>query len=213
MVAQHAEDMRNERRRAEAATIRHEQAILNLVGQHRQEVAERLDMVLDQNKALFKRISTAIQELWSTRGTTRPSLEKEHWFLLARDDADASEDPRIVTFRIHSGQKAYIDKIGREKDVVLANPAANGIDIRQTTKKRMRALVGEEEDFKISALRFSCCNPDKLDGFLALLFESIDAALSPPSTFAFDSLQEETSKNLRDAFKLDNLFVGAAVAA
>jgi hypothetical protein len=140
----HEEAMREERARAEAATIRHERAILELVARHRQRIAERLDHVEDQNRAMFERITATIQEMWSTRGTTRPSLDKEHWLLLAREDTDELDGGKTVTFKIHSGQKAYIDRIGRTKDVVLANPAVNGIDVRQTVKKRMRDMLDGE---------------------------------------------------------------------
>jgi hypothetical protein len=125
----------------EDATIRHERAILDLTERHRRDVAQRLDRVVADNHRLFGRLTKAIQELWATRGTTRPSVDKEHWFLLAREDTAAADGGLVVTFKIHSGQRAYIDRIGQSKDVVFASPAANGIDIRQSAKKRMRELT------------------------------------------------------------------------
>jgi hypothetical protein len=143
--ARHATEVQEERARLDAATIRHEQAILDLVSRHRQEVSQRLDRVLDQNKTIFARISASLQDLWAARGTTRPSLDKEHWFILAQEEEEEEDGNKIVTFKIHSGQRSYIDRIGRDKDVLLASPAANGVDIRQSAKKRMLDLTANHE--------------------------------------------------------------------
>jgi hypothetical protein len=124
--------------RLDAATIRHEETIANLADQHRRDVARRLDFVIAQQNALFSRVSSTIQDLWTTRGTTRPFLDNEHWFMLAREESEEENGDKVVTFKIHSGQKAYIDRIGSTLDVVVASPAANGVDIRQSTKTRMR---------------------------------------------------------------------------
>jgi hypothetical protein len=126
------------------ATIRHEQAIMALVTRHRGEISDRLDRVLAQNAALFAQISTTANDLWKTRGTTRPSLSKEHWLLLAREDTQDKDGTPVATFKIHSGQKAYIDRIRRNKEVLLSQPAANGVDVRQSAKKRLREKTAEE---------------------------------------------------------------------
>jgi hypothetical protein len=131
--------------RLEAATIRHEQAVLGLAASHRREVSERLDLVLGQTNAIFARIANAIQDAWTTHGTMSPSPDKAHWFLLARDEDEEEDGTKMVTFKIHSGQRTYIDRIGREKDVVMIGPAANGIDIRQVAKKRMRDLTVNQD--------------------------------------------------------------------
>jgi hypothetical protein len=111
------------------------------VAEHRREVSRRLDYVIGQQEALFARVTNAIEDVWASRRTTHPSLDKEHWFLLARETADEAGVENAVIFKIHSGQRSYIDSIRRTKDVILASPAANGVGIRQTAKKRKRELT------------------------------------------------------------------------
>jgi hypothetical protein len=119
-------------------------------------VTKRLDFVIGQQEALFSRVTSVIEDLWASRGTTRPSLDKEHWFLLAREDSEESGGGNVVTLKIHSGQRAYIDRIGRTKDVIVASPAANGVDIRQTAKKRMREMT-EGHDVSLFCPYYALC--------------------------------------------------------
>jgi hypothetical protein len=69
LVARHAVALQDERAhleevrarledRLEAATIRHEEAILELVARHRSEVSQRLD----QNQVIFARIARTLEE-------------------------------------------------------------------------------------------------------------------------------------------------------
>lgn len=138
IIARHAVAMENERMRLEAATMRHERAILDLVESHRTEVTTRLNAVLDQNRELFNQFNAAIRDEWVSRGTTRPSLAKEHWLIVAKEETEEDDGTQVVTFKIHSGQKSYIDRISSLKNIILERPAANGVDVRQTAKKRLR---------------------------------------------------------------------------
>jgi hypothetical protein len=72
-------------------------------------------------------------------------LDKEHWFILGQEEEEEEDGNKIVTFKIRSGHRSYIDRIGRDNDVLLASPAANGVDIRQSAKKRMRDLTANHE--------------------------------------------------------------------
>jgi hypothetical protein len=97
-------------------------------------VSQRLDQVLDQNQVIFARIARILEEVWRAQGTKRPSPDKEHWFLLAGEDNEEKNGNTSITFKLHSGQRSYIDRISRNKTVLLTTPAANGVDLRQSTK-------------------------------------------------------------------------------
>jgi hypothetical protein len=71
--------------------------------------------------------------------------DEEHWFLLAREENEEENGNTSITFKLHSGQRSYIDRISRNKTVLPTAPAANGVDLRQSAKTRMRALVGDDD--------------------------------------------------------------------
>lgn len=145
MQTQREATIKSMQKRMDDATVRHEKAILTLVAAHRQEVTTRLNEVLDLNKALFARYASELENTWSSYGTNPPSEDKEHWMLLAGEESEDSDGRRVITFKIRSGQKRYIDRISKSNEVIFSCPAANGIDVRQAAKKRMREHFGNQE--------------------------------------------------------------------